>query len=65
MGRARKPQPAAASLFEWALTVEQEREETLVLVMSILHREKLVEVVYAEDLLHPAADASRRASAPR
>ena len=26
-GRGRKPQPAAASLFEWALTVEQEREE--------------------------------------
>ena len=25
--RGRKPQPAAASLFEWALTVEQEREE--------------------------------------
>ena len=29
-GRGRKPQPAAASLFEWALTVEQEREEELV-----------------------------------
>ena len=26
-GRKQKPQPAAASLFEWALTVEQEREE--------------------------------------
>ena len=25
-GRGRKPQPAATSLFEWALTVEQERE---------------------------------------
>ena len=25
-GRSRKPQPAAASLFEWALTLEQERE---------------------------------------
>ena len=29
-GRKSKPQPAAASLFEWALTVEQEREEELV-----------------------------------
>ena len=29
-GRSRKPQPASASLFEWALTVEQEREEELV-----------------------------------
>ena len=29
-GRGRKPQPAAASLFEWALTLEQEREEELV-----------------------------------
>ena len=26
-GRSRKPQPATASLFEWALTVEQEREK--------------------------------------
>ena len=26
-GRKQNPQPAAASLFEWALTVEQEREE--------------------------------------
>ena len=26
-GRGRKPQPAAASLFEWALTLEQERGE--------------------------------------
>ena len=26
-GRGRKPQPAATSLFEWALTVEQEREK--------------------------------------
>ena len=26
-GRNRKPQPAAASLFEWALEMEQEREE--------------------------------------
>ena len=26
-GRGRKPQPAAASLFEWALEMEQEREE--------------------------------------
>ena len=26
-GRGRKAQPAATSLFEWALTVEQEREE--------------------------------------
>ena len=26
-GRSRKPQPAAASLFEWALEMEQEREE--------------------------------------
>ena len=29
-GRKRMPQPAAASLFEWALTVEQEREAELV-----------------------------------
>ena len=26
-GRSRKPQPAAASLFEWALTLEQERRK--------------------------------------
>ena len=26
-GRGRKPQPAALSMFEWALTVEQEREK--------------------------------------
>ena len=26
-GRGRKPQPATLSMFEWALTVEQEREE--------------------------------------
>ena len=26
-GRSRKPQPATASLFEWALELEQEREE--------------------------------------
>ena len=26
-GRGRKPQPAATSLFEWALEMEQEREE--------------------------------------
>ena len=26
-GRSRKPQPATLSMFEWALTVEQEREE--------------------------------------
>ena len=26
-GRSRKPQPATASLFEWALTLEQEREK--------------------------------------
>ena len=25
-GRSRKPKPATASLFEWALTVEMERE---------------------------------------
>ena len=29
-GRGRKPQPAAASLFEWALDMEKEREEELV-----------------------------------
>ena len=29
-GRGRKAQPAAASLFEWALTLEQEREEETV-----------------------------------
>ena len=29
-GRSRKPQPAAASLFEWALNEEQEREKGLV-----------------------------------
>ena len=29
-GRTSKPQPAAASLFEWALEMEQEREEELV-----------------------------------
>ena len=29
-GRGRKPQPAATSLFDWALTVEQEREKELV-----------------------------------
>ena len=28
--RGRKPQPAAASLFEWAMSMEQEREEELV-----------------------------------
>ena len=26
-GRTSKPQPATLSMFEWALTVEQEREE--------------------------------------
>ena len=26
-GRKGKPQPATLSMFEWALTVEQEREE--------------------------------------
>ena len=26
-GRSRKPQPAIASLFEWALSLEQEREK--------------------------------------
>ena len=26
-GRSRKPQPASASLFEWALSMEQERQE--------------------------------------
>ena len=25
-GRSRKPQPAATSLFDWALSLEQERE---------------------------------------
>ena len=25
-GRGRKPQPATLSMFEWALTLEQERE---------------------------------------
>ena len=29
-GRGRKPQPAATSLFEWALEMEQEREEETV-----------------------------------
>ena len=29
-GRSRKPQPATLSMFEWALTLEQEREEELV-----------------------------------
>ena len=29
-GRSRKAQPATLSMFEWALTVEQEREEELV-----------------------------------
>ena len=29
-GRSRKPQPTTASLFEWALNLEQEREEELV-----------------------------------
>ena len=29
-GRGRKPQPSTLSMFEWALTVEQEREEELV-----------------------------------
>ena len=29
-GRGRKPQPAAASLFEWALSLEQEREAEMV-----------------------------------
>ena len=29
-GRGRKPQPAATSLFEWALSLEQEREAELV-----------------------------------
>ena len=29
-GRRRRPQPASLSLFEWALSVEQEREEELV-----------------------------------
>ena len=29
-GRGRKPEPATASLFDWALTVEQEREKELV-----------------------------------
>ena len=29
-GRGRKPQPAAASLFDWALDMEKEREEKLV-----------------------------------
>ena len=29
-GRGRKPQPAATSLFEWALSLEREREEELV-----------------------------------
>ena len=33
-GRGRKPQPAAASLFEWALEMEQEREEEVVGVTS-------------------------------
>ena len=26
-GRGRKPQPSTASLFDWALDMEQEREE--------------------------------------
>ena len=29
-GRSRKVQPATASLFDWALTLEQEREKELV-----------------------------------
>ena len=29
-GRGRKPQPATPSLFDWALSLEQEREEELV-----------------------------------
>ena len=29
-GRGRKPQPATASLFDWALALEQEREEEMV-----------------------------------
>ena len=29
-GRSRKPQPATGSLFDWALTLEQERQEVLV-----------------------------------
>ena len=29
-GRSRKPQPAAASLFDWALGQEKEREKELV-----------------------------------
>ena len=29
-GRSRKTQPATASLFDWALTLEQEREKELV-----------------------------------
>ena len=29
-GRGRKLQPAAASLFDWALSLEREREEELV-----------------------------------
>ena len=29
-GHSRKAQPATLSMFEWALTVEQEREEELV-----------------------------------
>ena len=29
-GRSGKPQPATASLFEWAFSLEQEREEELV-----------------------------------
>ena len=28
-GRNRKPNPATASLFDWALDMEQEREESL------------------------------------
>ena len=29
-GRGRKPHPASTSLFDWALSLEQEREEELV-----------------------------------
>ena len=29
-GRSRKPQPSSPSLFDWALTLEQEREEETV-----------------------------------
>ena len=33
-GRSRKPQPATASLFDWALTLEWEREEEPVGLLS-------------------------------